>query len=128
MLKLYLFIATMVWLFGTLISFGILLYTISSHFIISNTEYVAGWNNTYMLENCIAVTYVPNKTNPAVTTATTPSDKEIAKCKAEKTVTILATRKVNFKEDVLNWGIWGILFLILLLTHYPKFMRLNKKD
>jgi hypothetical protein len=28
---------------------------------------------------------------------------------------------------MLSWGIWTLLFFILLITHYPRFMKLNKK-
>ena len=57
---------------------------------------------------------------------TYPTDKEITKCKEDKKVQLIAARSALFKEDMLSGGIWTLLFFVLLLIHYPRFMRLNK--
>ena len=120
-----------------MVSAGFLIYTIGKKVIISNNEYIIG-ERYYDLESCTQNILKPTQ----VTTTTTvpvaeptpvgnyvaPTDTEIAKCKADKTVQLIAAREVLFKEDLLNEAIRTILFLILLLTHYPRFMRLNKKD
>jgi hypothetical protein len=59
---------------------------------------------------------------------TFPTDIEIAKCKEEKKATLIQARNGTFKTDVLGESIWTILFFILLMVHYPRFMGLNKKD
>ena len=65
----------------------------------------------------------PNQTSTYVA----PTQAEIDTCKTEKKIQLISARNVLFKEDVLNEGIWTVLFLLLLLAHYPRFMRLNKK-
>jgi hypothetical protein len=57
-----------------------------------------------------------------------PTDAEIAKCKADKTAQLIEARNVLFKEDMLSGAIRTLLFFSLLMVHYPRFMRLNKKD
>ncbi len=68
----------------------------------------------------------PTATNPENYAAPTEAEKE--KCKTEKKARLIQSRKAIFKTDVLGGAIWGLLFFALLLTHYPRFMRLNKKD
>lgn len=105
---------TLIGTIGTLITFGILLFTSSKQLIITNEEYILG-NRYYELESCKY--NEPTKTQP----------KEISECEEEKKEMLIKSRKVTFKEDVLWASIRGILFLTLLLIHYPKFMHLTKK-
>lgn len=57
-----------------------------------------------------------------------PNQAQIDKCKADKKIELIASRKAIFKTDVLGAVIWAILFLILMGVHYPKFMKVNTKD
>jgi hypothetical protein len=114
-----------------------LIYAIGKKFIITNNEYIVG-ERYYDLDTCTqnilkptqvtTTSTVPVAEPTPVSNYVAPTDAEIAKCKAEKTTQLIQARNVLFKEDVLNGGIWTILFFILLMVHYPKFMRLNKKD
>ena len=105
---------TLVGIIWTLVSFGILIFAIGKQVIISNDEYIAG-ERYYEIDSCNS-------------TMTAPTEAEKATCKEEKKVRLIASRKATLKTDILSWAIWGILFLALLLVHYPRFMRLNKKD
>lgn len=111
---------TLVAIIGTLVSSGFFLYNIGKKAIITNDEYIVG-ERYYELDNCSNTVIADKQT-------TTPSEKDIEKCKEEKKVMLIQARNALFKEDMLSGGIWTILFLALLLVHYPKFMKLNKKD
>jgi len=111
---------TLVGVIGTLITFGILAFTIGKQVIITNDEYIAG-DRYYELDQCKYNDYDGKES----TKATEP---EIKKCEEEKKVMLVQSRKVMFKQDVLGWAIRGILFFVLMLTHYPRFMRFTKKD
>jgi hypothetical protein len=116
---------TLVGVIGTLIALGFLLYAIGKKIIITNDEYIVG-ERYYELDMCsngVSKPIPANQNNMAY-----PTDTEMAKCKADKKVQLVAARNALFKTDMLSGGIWTLLFFILLLTHYPRFMRLNKKD
>jgi len=119
-LKIYFLIMSLVGVIGTLITFGILIFSIGKQVIITDNEYIAG-DRYYEIENCKYNDYDGKEWTKA-----TPA--EITKCEEDKKVMLVQSRKVIFKEDVLGWAIWGILFLALLLIHYPRFMKFTKKD
>lgn len=119
-LKLYFLLTTLVGVIGTLVAFGFLLYAVGKKIIITNDEYIVG-ERYYELDQC---------SNTIVADAKTvkPTDAEIAKCKEEKRTMLIQSRNAIFKTDILSGGIRTLLFFVVLLTHYPRFMRLNKKD
>lgn len=125
-LKIYFLLMTLVGVIGTLITFGILALTVGKQIIITNDEYIAG-DRYYEIDSCntsmIAKPTATNKDNYAA-----PTEVEKATCKKDKTERLIKSRKVMFKQDVLGGAIRGILFLALMLVHYPKFMRFTKKD
>lgn len=139
-LKIYFLLTTIAGVIWTLISLGFFIYAIGKKVIITNNEYIIG-ERYYELDNCkqnilkpVPVQQTATTTVPAMPVIAdwsnnyvAPTEEEIAKCKAEKTTQLIQARNVLFKEDVLNGGIWTLLFLVLLMTHYPRFMRLNKK-
>lgn len=75
----------------------------------------------YELENCKYNDYDGKESTKATET-------EIKKCEEEKKTMLIQSRKVTFKQDVLSGAIRGIVFFVVLLIHYPKFMRFTKKD
>lgn len=122
-LKMYLLIGAVAGVFGTLIGYGILIYSWLEYAIISNDEYIAG-NRYYEIERCEEPTfeYIDDK---RIEEKKTP--KEIEECKVKAKERALLQRKVNFKETLIGGAVWGTLFLIVLLIHYPRFMRANKE-
>lgn len=119
-LKLYFLIMSLVGVIGTLVTFGILIFSIAKQVIITDDEYIVG-NRYYEIESCTQETYDG-------TSAKKPTQAEITTCEEEKKVMLIQSRKATFKEDVIGWSIWGILFLALLLIHYPRFIQFTKKD
>lgn len=124
-LRIYFLLMTLVAVIGTLVSLGFLLYAVGKKVIITNDEYIVG-ERYYELDMCtqgISKPTVANQNNMAY-----PTDAEITKCKEDKKTTLIQARNATFKTDVLGESIWTILFFILLMVHYPRFMKLNKKD
>jgi len=124
-LKMYFLLMTLVGVIGTLVSFGMLTYTVGKQLVISNDEYIVG-DRYYEIEACTN-NMIPKPTVDNSNNMVAPTEAEIIKCKADKKITLTQSRRVMFKTDVLGGAIWGILFLALLLIHYPKFMKLSKK-
>ncbi len=119
-LKIYFLIMTLVGVIGSVISFGILCFSIGKQIIITNDEYIAG-ERYYEIENCKYNDY-DGKESTKATTA------EIKQCEEEKKVMLVQSRKVTYKQDVLGGAIRGILFFGIFIIHYPRFMRFTKKD
>ncbi len=122
-LKIYFLIATTVGLFGMIIGLGSAIYQTASQFIITDQEYILS-QRSRDLEQCSQP--IPTKVDGS--TVKQPSEAEIEKCKTEKTENISLTRKAQYKYDLLAWLVRGILFTLLFITHYPKFMRANKEE
>lgn len=121
-LKVYFLIMSLVGVIGTLVTFGILIFSVGKQVIITDDEYIAG-DRYYEIENCQY-----NNQYDIKEQASKPTQEEIVACEERKKITLIQSRKANFKQDVLSWSIWGILFLVLLLIHYPRFIKFTKKD
>jgi hypothetical protein len=124
-LRIYFLLMTLVGVIGTLVSLGFFLYTIGKKVVITNDEYIVG-ERYYELDMCsngISKPTPANQNNMAY-----PTDTEMTKCKADKKVTLIQARNATFKTDMLSGGIWTLLFFVLLMIHYPRFMKQNKKD
>lgn len=139
-LKLYFLLMTLTGVIGSLISLGILIFSVAKKVIITDQEYIIS-ERYYELDSCNSPVLKPSyadkpipNTSPSQVSVnyaeayTTPTDAEKEKCKAEKTTQLIQSRQATFKMDVLNWAIRSILFLVLLMTHYFKFMRTRKED
>lgn len=122
-IRIYFLIMTMVWVIGSLITIWILSHTTVQKLVISDKDYVI-WERFYELDMCNQDVYKPTAINQ--NNYTKPTDAEKTKCKEEKMTQLIESRQASFKNDLLNSGIWAFLFIILLLTHYRKF--LNKED
>lgn len=115
-LKLYLLVATIVGLFGTIIAYGIGLYSGLEYVILTDEEYVMTANNRREIDNCSQPIYKLDTTVERTTEA-----QEI--CVAEATERLTKSRTIDFKMSILQWWVWGTIFLILFLTHYPRFRK-----
>ncbi|PJA48321.1 MAG: hypothetical protein CO170_03135 [candidate division SR1 bacterium CG_4_9_14_3_um_filter_40_9] len=149
-LKLYFLLITLVGVIGTLITLGILIFTVAKKFILTDQEYILS-ERYYELDVCsnpilkpitiqtttssvppmatsIATTTVSQQQAMPTETYVSPTDEEKAKCKAEKTDQLIQARGATFKMDVLSGGIRTVLFLVLLFTHYPRFVVDRQKN
>jgi len=123
-LKLYFLLITLVGVIGTLITIGILVFTVAKKFILTDQEYILS-ERYYELDQCsnpilkpVTVQTTTSTVPPLATSTTTttiaekqglstetyvsPTDEEKAKCKAEKTDQLIQTRGATFKMDLLS--------------------------
>jgi len=100
-----------------MIGYGTLIYSLVNSAIITNEEYIAGWNYSYPIKECENPYVKPEWQSVSKTSV------EIQKCKDEATKTVLQTRAYNKKLDVINWTVRWTLFLILFITHFPVMMK-----
>jgi hypothetical protein len=121
-LRIYFLIMSLVGVIWTLVAFWILAFSIGKQVIITDNEYVLG-DRYYEIENCQYNNQYDNNGQQDKLT-----QEEITTCEERKKITLIQSRKVMFKEDVLGWIIWGMLFLVLLLVHYPRFMKFTEKN
>ena len=122
--RIYFLLMTLVGVIGTLVSLGFFLYTIGKKIIITNDEYIVG-ERYYEMDACNNGVSKPTQMNQ--NNMVYPTDAEIAKCKADKKALLIQSRNATFKTDMLSGGIWTLLFFILLMIHYPRFMKQNRK-
>ncbi|MDD3262657.1 MAG: hypothetical protein PHR61_02320 [Candidatus Absconditabacteria bacterium] len=120
--KVYLLIASLVGLIGSLISLGIALTALGQRLVITNNEYVNG-QRYYEMQQCKEAHYY-GKTAPKDENRR-PSEEQIKECEIEREEQILLGRNIHTKESILGGGIRAILFMILFFTHYPKFRKEN---
>ena len=118
LIKLYFLIATVVWLFGTIIAYGIGVYSGLEYTVITNDEYVTSTHNRREIDNCSQPIW---KADREISVERT--DEEKAVCTAEATERLVQSRRIDFKMSLLQWGVWGTIFLILFLFHYPRFRK-----
>ena len=118
LIKLYFLIATIVWLFGTIIAYGIGVYSGLEYLIITDDEYITSTHNRWEIENCSQPVW---KADSEVSVDRTVEEKST--CIAEATERLIKSRRIDFKMTLLQWGVWGTIFLILFLFHYPKFKK-----
>lgn len=124
-LRLYLLLITLAWVIGSLVSVGMLIYSVAKKIVITDQEYIIS-ERYYEIDVCGQNTMKPTPINPNNYEA--PTEAEKAKCKADKTAQLIQARQATFKLDVLSWAIRSILFVTLLLTHYPRFVRSRKEE
>ncbi len=115
-MKLYLLVATVVGLFGTIIAYGIGLYSGLEYVVLTDEEYVMTSNNRREIDNCSQ----PVRKGESSVERT---DEEKEACIVESTERLTKSRKTDFKMSLLQWWVWGTIFLILFATHYPRFRK-----
>lgn len=153
-LKLYFLLITLTGVIGSLITVGMLVFSIAKKAIITDQEYIISeryyeldaCNNPVLKQTMIQTTTTTNvppmmgQTNTTTTVAqpqatatptetyVQPTDADKEKCKADKTAQLILSRSATFKSDVLGSAIRAILFVALLSIHYGRFMRTRKED
>jgi len=123
LLDLYLLIISIIWLVGWLIWGGTALYAYVNNKLISNEEYLA--RNYYQIDACETDgKYVAPETQPIQKTP-----EEIKTCKETAQKKSIDERNYQLKQDLLGWMVWGWLFILMFLIHFPFFVvRLTKKN
>lgn len=121
--KLYFLVIAVVGVIWTLVSLGLILNIWLNKLLISDEEIVNSSRYNYVVNQC---------SNPQIWD---PQDikkemdtEAIAVCKKEAKANIIASRDIDTKTDLINSISRGVLFLILMLTHLPIFLKTTKKE
>ena len=62
------------------------------------------------------------------TTAKKPTQTEIDTCKFQVRERIIKERAYQTKDSMIGGGVWGSLFLIIFILHFPAFIRNARKE
>lgn len=123
LLDLYFLVISIIWLVWWLIWWGVALYAYIDSLLITNEEYLS--RNYYQIEAC----ETDDKYIAPETQAKPKTDEEIKQCKDKAQNKIISERKYQFKQDVIWWVVWGGIFLLMFLIHFPFFViRTHKKE
>lgn len=127
MFRLYLALASLIGLVGTVAGYGNIGYNWIERMIITDDEYVNG-GRSYELKACEDPTNVPDAKNPTQYVSKIRTEEEISKCKTDARARILTERSYQNKTSIIGGGVWGSLFFIVFLMHFPIFLRTHRKD
>ena len=119
-------IASIIGLIGTVVGFGNVGYTWIEKSVITDDEYIMG-SNSYQLTACENPISVQDTKNPSQTIQQTPTAEQIAKCKDTARTQLIDSRAFNEKNSIIGGAVWGLLFLLVFLGHFPVFFRSNRK-
>lgn len=125
LVSIYLLLASLAGIIGVTVGLGNFAYQYVSLAVISDREYLAGRTDDWRITQCQDPA---NKSfAPAPTTGTgalpPPTPAEIAECEDEARDLIVQSRRLMAKESAVTGAIWGGVFLILFLFHFPFFIR-----
>ena len=109
--RLYLGVVSIVGLIGIVVALGTAGYAGLNRAVISDDEYVQNGSNSYPYNSC-----TDNLTDKAKTES--PAD-----CQKRERAKMLMEREYNLKTTLIGSGVWGTLFFLMFLLHYPFFLR-----
>lgn len=128
----YLAVVSFVSIVAVAITLWIVLTSVWKYFIISDEEYLQ-YRESYKLENCKNPIYwekwvtSPVTVDGTETPARTPSEEEIAKCEEKVRKEVSFSRAYDLKDMFITSSAWFVVFLVLFIFHYPKFLK-SKND
>lgn len=130
----YLAVISFVSIVAVAITLWVVLTSVGKYFIISDEEYLQ-YRESYKLMECKNPIYgekwVPSSTiavDGTDTSARTPSDEEIAKCEEKVRKEVSFSRAYDLKDMFITSAAWFIVFLVLFIFHYPKFLKSRTQD
>lgn len=124
----YLAVVSFVSVVSVAITLWVVLTIVWKYFIISDEEYLQ-YRESYKLENCKNPIYwekwvtSPVTVDGTETPARTPSEEEIAKCEEKVRKEVSFSRAYDLKDMFITSSAWFVVFLVLFIFHYPKFLK-----
>lgn len=125
-MRLYLALAAFVGLIGAIIGYGTFGYEYAKSQIITDEEYISGQRG-YEIKSCEDPNYMPT-TKVGTGETVKKTDAEIAKCKEEARTRLIAERRYQLKDSAIGGGVWGTLFALVFVIHFPIFLRSSRKE
>ena len=118
----YLAIVSFVALVAIAINLWIVLTSIGQYFLITDDEYLQN-REYYKIEQCENNSSWDQKLQRTINVNKT--EKEINECKEKVKASVSASRSYNMKDMFIGSWAWGIVFLLLFIFHYPKFLKIK---
>lgn len=125
----YLAVISFVSILAVAITLWVVLTSVWKYFIISDEEYLQ-YRESYKLTECKNPIYgekwVASSTvsiDGTETPARTPTDEEVAKCEEKVRSEVSFSRAYDLKDMFITSSAWFIVFLVLFIFHYPKFLK-----
>jgi len=124
--RFYFLIISLVGVIGSLICLGSILYQTLNYKILTDDEFLHTSDNFYKFDNC---KYDDGNWAPDTVEAEPllSTDANIEQCKKDVEENILLSRRVDYKQDLVWFLAWGLIFLILMWTHLPMFFKHTKE-
>lgn len=85
-------------------------------------------SRSYEIKSCEDPIYPPAVGTKDKLESRARTDAEITKCKSEARDRLIKERQYQLKDSAIGGGVWGTLFLIIFLIHFPVLLRSNKKE
>ncbi|MDD2515916.1 MAG: hypothetical protein PHF46_01300 [Candidatus Gracilibacteria bacterium] len=127
LLKIYFTLASIIGLIGAVSGIGSLGYNFLISKIITDEEYAMGSSYNYGMKNCDTSYSVSDTKDPSVIKQKERTTEEIAQCKKEEKESLIQKRHYDIKDGMINGSVWGTLFLIVFLVHFPILLKKNEE-
>jgi hypothetical protein len=125
--RLYLALASLIGLVGLVVGYGTVGYTLIERAIISDDEYITG-SRGYEVRACEDPISSPDIKNATQMIQKARTPEEIIKCKKETHERLIVERNYSTKTSSIGGGVWGSLFLLVFLGHFPFFFRSYRRE
>lgn len=126
LVSIYLLLASLAGIIGVTVGLGNFAYQYVSLAVISDQEYLAGRTDDWRISQCQDPAAKPYASVAPVTGTDAlppPTAEEIAECEEDARTLIVQSRHLMAKESAVTGAIWGGVFLVLFLFHFPFFIR-----
>jgi len=130
--KLYLLLISVIGIIGFCISIWKLGHSFFTKKLITNEEYVQS-RRSYQIERCKEEGNANGIKEPTTQSDNNkeetfePTDQEVQECIDSVYKDAKNERSLNLKEDMISWWVWGLIFLLLFVTHFPFFIKTVKE-
>ena len=114
---LYLALVSLVSIIAITITLWIVLTSLGKSLIISDEEYIQNSRN-WEIRECDEPKFITGRDERLERT-----HEEIKKCKKNARDSAIKARSFNLKDMFITSGAWFIVFVIVFLFHYPKFLK-----
>ncbi len=117
--RIYIAVATIVGLVGSLISLGVLFSTLLNHLVITDEEY---------LTNRGGYEYQCTPENLKIATGSTAPQKTYDQCMEDAKKQSLTQRSLETKQTGISSAVWGLLSLLIFIPHFRFIYRYRTED
>lgn len=114
----YLAIVSLISIVAISITLWIVLTSVWKYYIISDEEYIQ-YSRSYLITQCEE----PKLTTGAQDTRIEKTQAEIDTCKIDARESAIMARSYDLKDMFISSWAWMIVFVIVFLFHYPKFLK-----